>query len=415
MPTSPAPSTSDVRPFLRWAGGKGRLLDQLEPLVPAALDGYAEPFVGGGALLLALARGGKLPDRVAVNDLNAELVNVYSVCADPDLLEVATAELDDLFAHFADAWEAGGKGAASAVYYDVRGPASDRETSGRTYADGGRGSFNGPLEVPLPDVLDLPGGRRALRAAKFVFLNRTCFNGLWRVNRHGRFNVPFGQIRKPPAQQVAARMRAVGRALSSLTVTAGDYRRTAVGGDGATLWYFDPPYIPHTADAASDFANTFDYADGGFGLADHLDLAAHAIGKVNGGQHVMLSNADDPVGAARTVFAGLFAGGPTGAHLDVAHAVAQAADRRGGMPELADGRSWTLLGVTAMRSISARAGRRGGVPEIVGVSWGPDDVPDVAAVRDAGVGFLCGAGPHADAWRDALDTAGTYDQMTMTA
>src|ERR1700690_875080 len=166
-----------VRPIVKWAGGKTRLLPSLTPLVPRKMRTYVEPFAGGAALFFSLAGSTPPPfERAVLCDANTELVACYrAVKRDVD------AVIEALGAYRYD----------QALYYETR----DRDTA---------------------DMSDTE------RAARLIFLNRTCYNGLWRVNAKGKFNVPFGRYRDPRICDPDA-LRAASRALAKATVRSGDF------------------------------------------------------------------------------------------------------------------------------------------------------------------------------------------------
>jgi DNA adenine methylase len=235
-----------AKPFLKWAGGKRRLLPELLPRVPAKFGRYFEPFLGGGALFFALSdrlRGGL----VELNDANEELANAYNRLEDS-----ATYVCDVLDQH-----------------------ARKHLEQGREYYDAVR-------------TLDPKHLGSILRAARFIYLNRTCFNGLYRVNKSGAFNVPFGKYKNPTIcdRENLALCRA---ALSRAVIRSTDFVHACDWAQRGDFVYFDPPYVP--ASATADFTA---YTAGGFGASDHERLAA-LMGKLDErGVYVMLSNSDTP-------------------------------------------------------------------------------------------------------------------------
>lgn len=230
-------------PFLKWAGGKGRILAQLVPLLPPGADRsrHVEPFFGGGALFFA-----RRPARALVADVNAELVSAY-LCVRDDVEAVIRA-----LAPLARAHDEG-------HYYALR----DRYNAG--------------------------GGDPSERAAMFIYLNRTCFNGLHRVNRRGAFNVPAGRYRKPRILDPEG-LRLASRALAGADVRHADFAElllsSARPGD---FVYFDPPYHP-----VSGTARFTDYATGGFGPDDQVRLRDVFRELDRRGCRLMLSNSDTP-------------------------------------------------------------------------------------------------------------------------
>ncbi|MGC2359227.1 MAG: DNA adenine methylase [Thermoplasmata archaeon] len=206
-------------PFLKWAGGKGQLLGQMTGFFPGGFKTYYEPFLGGGALFFCL-----LPTHAVLSDSNPELIQVYkSVRDDPDGL---MAELDEHRGH----------ALSEAYFYKVR-----RQNPHSL----------SPLE----------------RAARTVFLNKTCFNGLYRVNSRGEFNVPFGRYSNP-ALYVEANIRSASDALKGAELLIADFREVCKRPRKGDFVYFDPPYQPLTRTAAFT-----DYTREGFGEQDQRDLA----------------------------------------------------------------------------------------------------------------------------------------------
>lgn len=230
------------RPFLKWVGGKSQLLEQMAPLLPPRFGRYFEPFVGGAALFFDLrARRPRMPS--FLSDVNAELVDCYRAVRD-HVEDVIRA----LGAHTYD----------SDHYYAVR--AWD------------------PAELALPE-----------RAARTIFLNKTGYNGLYRVNRSGQFNVPFGRYTNPLFCDPGT-LRACSRALRGASIETGDFSRVLERAKKGDFVYFDPPYVPLSA--TSDFTA---YVPGGFREREQRALAAVFAALAARGVHVMLSNSDAPL------------------------------------------------------------------------------------------------------------------------
>lgn len=212
------------RPILKWAGGKTRLVARILPRLPEQIQTYYEPFVGGGAVFFALASRGRFK-RAVLADLNQDLIDVYrGVQADVDAVIQLLEE------------------------YRQR---HDRETYYKT-------------RVLDPKTLEL-----SERAARLIYLNKTGYNGLYRVNRSGQFNVPFGRYENPNICD-EARLRAAAEALRrrGVSIKVADFEsitRKAKPGDAV---YFDPPYVP-----LSKTANFTGYHSVTFGLAEHQRLA----------------------------------------------------------------------------------------------------------------------------------------------
>ena len=202
-----------MHPFVKWAGGKGQLLDVLKANLPlgigTSITKYAEPFVGGGALLFSLLNDYSL-EEIYINDNNAELINVYlSIKENPEELVRELAILQDEYSNFDEEQQ-------QAYYYKQR----DR--------------FN---ETSLKDETSV------FKAALFIFLNKTCFNGLYRVNKSGKFNVPAGKYKNPLICDKENLMN-ISKKLQNVIVRSCDYHDVDSFADENTLVYFDPPYRP---------------------------------------------------------------------------------------------------------------------------------------------------------------------------
>ena len=243
MPARPAriaSTSSPAGPIVKWAGGKTRLLDELVARTPESFRRYFEPFLGGGALYFRLA-----PRHAVLSDCNADLINTYRCVA----WHVEAVE-KRLALHRAAHCEA--------HYYEVR------------------------------ERWNTPGGLSADvdRAAAFIYLNKTCYNGLWRVNSRGKFNVPVGRYEDPTIFDAAA-LRAASRILQGAELHARHYAEAAATARAGDFVYFDPPYHP-----ISDTARFTSYTAGSFGPDDQRELADVARVLVRRGVRVLLSNSD---------------------------------------------------------------------------------------------------------------------------
>ncbi|MBI5567757.1 MAG: Dam family site-specific DNA-(adenine-N6)-methyltransferase [Chloroflexi bacterium] len=246
----------EARPVIKWPGGKGQLLDRLEPLFPRKFNRYIEPFAGAGAVFFRLHNLGLIGANPRVrkspailNDLNAELMNVYCVVRDrvDDLID----ELARHQAHIGD----------EAYYYYIRN--LDREPG-----------FG--LSSPVT------------RAARTIFLNKTGYNGLYRVNAGGLFNVPVGQHKKPTVLDQPL-LHIVSRALQRVELMSSDFARPLRQARHHDFVYIDPPYQP-----LSRTANFVAYTAGGFGW-DQQERLAEWIGRLaKRGCYVLINNADTP-------------------------------------------------------------------------------------------------------------------------
>ena len=250
---------TEAKPFLKWAGGKGQLLSQLYEHLPADLHKqaftYIEPFVGGGAMLFYMLR--KFPNitHAVINDINPHLVTAYRVIKDlPNELIHRLSALENDYDSLSD------------------------EEEKRDFFINVRTIFN---DSPLDDVD---------RAKYLIFLNRTCFNGLYRVNAKGKFNVPFGRYINPMicnADTIKADSELLN--LVDVTILNGDFERTIDEmGDGLNFIYFDPPYRP--LNATSSFNS---YAKEDFNDDEQIRLRDFCV-RINERPNVrwMLSNAD---------------------------------------------------------------------------------------------------------------------------
>lgn len=230
-----------VEPVLKWAGGKRQLLPEITARFPVSYDGYHEPFVGGGAVFFALEPGGG-----SINDINTRLVNFYEVVREwPDELiaESRSHEYSDEY------------------YYDARD------------------EFNelGNVEAKSHD--------QAVREASLLlYLNRTGFNGLYRENSDGEFNVPIGEYTDPDWVRADA-IRAAHSVLEGTTTYNEDFEYVRDEGAEDDLIYFDPPYQP-----VSETADFTDYHADGFDRDDQRRLRDLAVELAEAGAYVVLSN-----------------------------------------------------------------------------------------------------------------------------
>ncbi|NER78171.1 MAG: DNA adenine methylase [Leptolyngbya sp. SIO1D8] len=229
------------RPFLKWAGGKGRLIQQYQPYFPSQFRRYYEPFLGGGAIFFHLS---DRCQRAVLADLNQELVNVYRCVRD----EVETV-IQWLERHRLDH--------SHTHYYQVRAQNMLSSSSER--------------------------------AARLIYLNKTCFNGLYRENSKGQFNVPMGRYKKPKICDVST-LRLASKALQHTEIICDPFteilRRAKTQED---FVYFDPPY--HPISATSNFTGYNRY---GFSADDQTRLQKTFASLAEQGVSVMLSNSDCP-------------------------------------------------------------------------------------------------------------------------
>jgi DNA adenine methylase len=271
---------TDVRPILKWAGGKWRLMPALERHFPPLdrVHRYFEPFVGGAAVFFHLQHPCSF-----LSDSNDELINVYAVVRD-HLDELVLA----LNKHVSEAEH----------YYRMR-------------------AWDTALLSPVD------------RAARLIYLNKTCYNGLYRVNSAGQFNVPFGRYRNPTICD-APNLRAASRALRHATLRVADHEAALDGASAGDFVYFDPPYQP-----ISKTASFTSYTHARFDAAEQERLARTYTRLHRAGCYLVLSNSDTPL--IRDLYAG-----------------------------------FRVETVSANRAINCKAGGRGRVSELVIVNYTPD-------------------------------------------
>lgn len=229
-----------VAPVLKWVGGKRQLLETFRPLLPSKITTYCEPFVGGGALLFHLQ-----PNTAYINDINPELIRVYTVIKEN--VEALIAELEK-FENTAE------------YFYTVRD--WDRD----------KARYDAMTDVQ--------------KAARILYLNKTCFNGLYRVNNAGEFNSPFGNYRNPNIVNAPV-LRAVSAYFNSANIhmTSGDYAEVLKSVPKGAFVYLDPPYDP-----VSETASFTGYSKGGFSRADQIRLRECCDDLTARGIKFMLSN-----------------------------------------------------------------------------------------------------------------------------
>ena len=234
-------------PFVKWAGGKKQLLDRLEAHMPATYGRYYEPFIGGGALLLHLQ-----PERAVINDTNEQLLNVYrQLKTDAEAVIAAVNALD-------------------AKPCDV-----DRYMETRQ-------AYNAKIQAHELD---------AECAALMIWINKHCFNGLYRVNSKGLFNVPYN-TKQGGVSIDATNLRNIGLYLRTkdVAIHQGDFEAACADVQPGDFIYFDSPYVP-----VSETANFTDYTKDGFTLEDHKRLATLYKRLSEQGVKVMLSNNNVPL------------------------------------------------------------------------------------------------------------------------
>lgn len=265
-PTETAPAETvhtplprDVRPFIKWAGGKRSLVAEIAKRMPKKPFAYHEPFLGGGAMFFELYKRG-LVTSARLADVNEELVNAFRTVRDERPALIGLLER-----HAATYSEE--------HYYQTR-------------------------------AADMTARADVVRAARFIFLNRTCFNGLYRVNRKGQFNVPWGKYESPGICDVE-NLTAVSHALGVATVFSTVFANAMTAAGKGDVVYCDPPYLPTQRASKKDgvAATSFTaYASGGFGIEDHARLSSAARDAAARGALVIVSNSDMP--EIRTLYTG---------------------------------------------------------------------------------------------------------------
>lgn len=218
-----------LKPFVKWVGGKSQLIDELEKMLPTngerVLTKYCEPMVGGGALFFNILSKYDF-EQLYISDINAELINAY--CVIKNSVDSLIEKLQEMQLLFLPMDENGRK----LYYYSIRD------------------KFN---SIQLCDTTATE------KAAYFIFLNKTCFNGLYRVNRKGQFNVPMGAYKNPMICD-EKNLRNINKVLQNVTIVCGDYSLSKQFIDDSTFVYLDPPYRPISETSAFTSCNsdTFD-------------------------------------------------------------------------------------------------------------------------------------------------------------
>jgi DNA adenine methylase len=237
---------ADVKPVLKWAGGKRQLLEPIlsfvERVFPDQIETYYEPFAGGAAVFFALVARGKFK-RARLSDQNEDLIRVYTALRDD--AHTVIHELEKL-CHAKP---------TEKVYYEIR---ASRPT------------------------------KAAARAARMLYLNRTGYNGLYRVNRSGEFNVPYGRYKKPNILD-PGRLLATAGALQGVELAVEDFEQSCKKAKRGDFVYFDPPYVP-----VSKTASFAAYHSVAFTLAEHERLAKTFARLTKKGVAALLSNSDTP-------------------------------------------------------------------------------------------------------------------------
>lgn len=245
-----------AKPFIKWVGGKGQLIEQLEALLPADFAErknvtYIEPFVGGGAMLFYMLQTYPNIKSAVINDINPDLTLCYQVVRDnpTELIKSLNAIQSD--------------------YYALR-----TEEERKTFFLQQRERFNSKSLNEIDNT------------TLFFFLNRTCFNGLYRVNKSGKFNVPFGKYTTPTICD-SATIYADSKLLQKVDIMTGDFEQTFAKIEGNTFFYFDPPYRP-----LSNTSSFNDYTKEDFNDNAQIRLKLFCDRLNENGVNFMLSNSD---------------------------------------------------------------------------------------------------------------------------
>ncbi len=242
-------SSNLARPFLKWVGGKARVIPELSKYYPRSYDRYFEPFVGGGAVYFSIH-----PEVAHINDLNLVLISAYKhIKKDVELLIGALSKIETEY-HSLKSFD------DKKLYYLKK-----------------RSDFNSLQNDSFE------------KTALLIFLNKTCFNGMYRENSKGEFNVPFGKHDKPKICD-ADNLRNVMAYLKRTTITHSSYEKAVRGAKIGDFVYFDPPYHPLTL--TSSFTS---YQAGGFTPEDQKKLSDEFKRLSKIGCKVMLSNSDTPL------------------------------------------------------------------------------------------------------------------------
>lgn len=245
-----------AKPFLKWAGGKNQLIAQIEKQIPKQIIDrpftYIEPFIGSGAVLFWLLNHVSNLKQAVINDVNTDLINCY---------KTVQHNVEELIAVLVE-WEK--------EYHSIL----NNEEQKKEYFYTKRDLFNQRK------------AEQTIQSALLIFLNKTCFNGLYRVNRKNEFNVPIGSYKKPQICN-ENNLRLVSRALTNVTILNGDYSQTLEYATANTLFYFDPPYKPLTVTSSFNA-----YAKNEFNDDEQIRLAKFCE-KLNMLNHSwVLSNSD---------------------------------------------------------------------------------------------------------------------------
>ena len=247
---------NNAKSFLKWAGGKGQIIEEIRKYYPSELgksiNKYAEPFVGGGAVLFDILSTYSI-DEVYISDSNPELINVYTTLRD------STDTLIEQLHSYEDSYLPLTENQRKSYYYEKRSRFNELKRLRRYTTES---------------------------AATFIFLNRTCFNGLYRVNSKGEFNVPIGAYKNPTICD-EENLRTVAKVLKGAVISCADYKKSRAFIDKHTFVYFDPPYRPLSTTSSFTSYTEYDFDDN-----SQIELAMYIKALAKSGVYVLASNSD---------------------------------------------------------------------------------------------------------------------------
>jgi DNA adenine methylase len=245
-----------TKPFLKWAGGKTQLIKNIENILPKNIYKetftYIEPFVGSGAVLFWMLNNFPTLKKAVINDINEDLINTYKTIASTPKELISILEI------------------LQNEFHTLEG----QEENKKEYYYSKRSLYNSRKET------------QTVQAALFIFLNRTCFNGLYRVNRKNEFNVPIGSYKRPTICD-RENILAVSEALQKVQILCGDFEETLNFASNNTLFYFDPPYKP-----LSETSSFNSYAKDEFNDSEQIRLRDFCCKIDTLGHTWILSNSD---------------------------------------------------------------------------------------------------------------------------
>ncbi len=243
-----------AHPFVKWVGGKSQLLDEIREKYPSKIEKYCEPFVGGGAVLFDILSNFQ-PKEVLINDINKELINTYAQ------IKNNCGSLIEQLSEIQNRYRNQSLEENKVFFYEKRNRYNEIKVNGN-------------------DAENLE------KAALFIFLNKTCFNGLYRVNSKGLFNVPFNNAKNPLLCD-GENLKACSKLLQNVEIQVGDYTGCKSFIDNKTFVYIDPPYRPLTQTAA--FTS---YSENGFSDKEQIELGRFIEEIASKGALILASNSD---------------------------------------------------------------------------------------------------------------------------